>query len=441
MKIANERVAKVLAHPLRVLILAALNERPMSPRGYCERYGGGSLQLVAQHFAVLHKLGCIELIDVRRPAGRRRGASEHVYRATQRVVFDREALEALGDRKRGVTGAIFQSLVRRLAEAVQASTFEARSDAHFSWTVCLLDEPAWTAVLHAVDGLFWRSLEIQADASARLTASEEDPIWVTAALSCFPNGDDPPDHPFPHEPAALLVPEGDDESLRGARESLAKLLAHPIRQRIVAVLGIRPMSPGQFHKLFGGGLGFTSVLYHFGVLEEVGRIQLLDERSGRGRRKGGVERIYGATRRSLVDAKAYEAMPPSLRTDIDSIAVLTYLDILAEAIRTDVIESRASGHLTWTGFKLDLRGWTELVVATDAVFRYIFLAERQAIERSNTGDEKPMPVVVGLSCFEAPANSWSISSNEMTDLWKEISPEKRQKLRAYLDRIIDGPAR
>lgn len=439
-EIANQRVAKVLAHPLRVMILAALNEQAMSPRMYYELYGGASLQMVAQHFAVLLRLGCVELIDVRRPATRRRGASEHVYRATRRIAFDQEALEALGSEKRGVTWAIFVSLVRRLGAAFQASTFGARSDAHFSWTVCLLDEPAWTAVLYAVDALFWRSLELQADASLRLAISGEKPIWVTTALSCFPNGDDPPDHPFPHDPTLRPELEGTEQSARAARESLAKLLAHPIRQRIVAVLGVQPMGPGQFHKLYGGGLAFTSILYHFGLLEDLGRIEMQHERSGRGRREGGVERVYRTTRRALVDAQAYDAMPPTLRAEIDSIAVLTYLDTLAEAIRSDAIESRPSGHLTWTGFKLDLQGWTELVAATDAVFRYIFLAERQAIDRCTKKGQRPMPVVVGLSCFEAPPNSWVVAGGEMAELWGKITPEKRQKLRTYLTRIIDGVA-
>jgi hypothetical protein len=354
------------------------------------------------------------------------------------MVFDREALEALDGQKRGVTAAVFRSVVRRIAEALHADTFGARSDAHFSWTVCQLDEPAWVAVLSAVDALFWRSLEVQAEASARLATSGEKPIWVTTSLSCFPIGEGPPEHPYPHEPLALPSLERSVDSLHEASDALAKVLAHPIRQRIVAVLGMWPMSPGRFHRTYGGDMGFTSVLYHFRILQEVGRIELDHERSGRGRREGGVERVYRVTRRSLVDARAYAAMPRSLRADIDGIAVLTYLDTVAEAIRSDAIETRPSAHFTWSGFKVDLEGWTDLITATDAVFRYIFLAEKQALDRSMEKGPKPLPVVVGLSCFEAPPRSWVVPKDKVDELWEEITPEKRQKLRTYLNRIVEG---
>ncbi len=86
-KIVSQRLAKAMAHPLRIKILVELNKRPMSPTQFAWDVGGASLSNVVRHFRRLEKLGCIELVDVK-TGGQRRGGREHFYRAVQRSLFD-----------------------------------------------------------------------------------------------------------------------------------------------------------------------------------------------------------------------------------------------------------------------------------------------------------------------------------------------------------------
>src|ERR671939_1452020 len=77
--IDDPRYVKAMSHPLRVRILAILQERRASPN---ELAGvlGATLGTVAYHVRTLHQLGLIELVDETRV----RGAVAHHYRARER---------------------------------------------------------------------------------------------------------------------------------------------------------------------------------------------------------------------------------------------------------------------------------------------------------------------------------------------------------------------
>ena len=74
--IDDPRYVKAISHPLRVRILAMLQERTASPSQLSE-WLGATLGTTAYHVRALHKLGLIELADETRV----RGAIEHHYRA------------------------------------------------------------------------------------------------------------------------------------------------------------------------------------------------------------------------------------------------------------------------------------------------------------------------------------------------------------------------
>jgi DNA-binding transcriptional ArsR family regulator len=77
--IDDPRYVKAMSHPLRVRILALLDERPASP---VELSGwlGSTLGTTAYHVRTLERLGLIELVA----ESRVRGAIEHHYRARER---------------------------------------------------------------------------------------------------------------------------------------------------------------------------------------------------------------------------------------------------------------------------------------------------------------------------------------------------------------------
>jgi DNA-binding transcriptional ArsR family regulator len=74
-------VAKAMAHPARVQILAALNKRVMSATMYSKEFDE-KLQNVSYHFRVLAEYGLIEEVDSRQV----RGATEHLRRDQARPV-------------------------------------------------------------------------------------------------------------------------------------------------------------------------------------------------------------------------------------------------------------------------------------------------------------------------------------------------------------------
>jgi DNA-binding transcriptional ArsR family regulator len=72
----NRRLVRALSHPLRVRILEVLSERVASPNELSAELGV-DLSTVAYHTRTLDRCGCLELVDT----ARRRGATEHFYRA------------------------------------------------------------------------------------------------------------------------------------------------------------------------------------------------------------------------------------------------------------------------------------------------------------------------------------------------------------------------
>lgn len=179
------RMAKVLADPLRVKILAELYTRPMSPKEFFEEFGGGSIPRVARHFEVLVEYGWLWLVETK-SGGSRRGAVEHFYRSVQPVLFDTGSWAEMPDSMKAMfTWKAFDTLVQRVREAMEAGTIDAREDRHFTWTPLSLDLQGWERVIAKVDNLFEQLFVEQAEAEERLAETDEEPIPMTVALTAF----------------------------------------------------------------------------------------------------------------------------------------------------------------------------------------------------------------------------------------------------------------
>ncbi len=179
------RLAKVLAVPLRIKIVSELNIREMSPKQFYDEFGGGSVPRVSRHFDVLVEYGWLYLVGTK-SGGKRRGAVEHFYRATQPAVFDNDTWSSLPkSMKAMVSVGIFEELGERIKNALEAGTLDARADRHFTWTPLLVDQLGWEEVVTRVDALFEFLFEAQARAKLRLAESDEEPILMTVALAAF----------------------------------------------------------------------------------------------------------------------------------------------------------------------------------------------------------------------------------------------------------------
>lgn len=189
------RVAKLMADELRIKIVAELNMREMSPKGFHEEFGGGSISRVSRAFDLLAEFGW--LFQTRtETGGKRRGAVEHFYRATHAAVFYNEIWSPLPQSmKEMISGGIFEELSERVRKAMEAGTIDARDDRHFSWMPLLLDEQGWKNTLERVDAIFHWLFEEQNEANLRMAESGEKPIPMTVALAAFESPKDTEKHP------------------------------------------------------------------------------------------------------------------------------------------------------------------------------------------------------------------------------------------------------
>jgi hypothetical protein len=177
----EQLVAKAFAHPLRVQILIILGEKVASPNMLAQQLEQ-SLNLVAYHVRVLEKYDCIELVDTKQ----RRGATEHFYRATRRQFLSDDEWSRMPTNLRpGMAGAMLKSVFEDIEEASKSGTLEQVEDLHLSRTPMVVDKEGWDEVSTLLKSTLDRLLEIQAEASQRIAASEEPGILSKVHLLHF----------------------------------------------------------------------------------------------------------------------------------------------------------------------------------------------------------------------------------------------------------------
>jgi hypothetical protein len=176
-----------MGHPLRVQILAELNQRVMFPTEFVKRClpknpNKKELSKVSYHFRQLRNYKCIEEVETRRV----RGATEHYYKATKRALFDGKAWEELPESIRaGIDGQIVTDFLNATAKAMLAETMEARIDKHASWTETRLDEKGWSAAAEAYREFLARMVKISREAKQRLAGADDPGLMAIYALFLF----------------------------------------------------------------------------------------------------------------------------------------------------------------------------------------------------------------------------------------------------------------
>jgi len=180
--IDDPRFVKAMSHPLRVRILALLDERTASPNEIFQVLGG-SLGTVAYHVRTLHQLGLIELVHETRV----RGAVEHHYRARARSKVTREAwAQASPIAKQAAVGSSLQ-MIDEYARASAATGGFDRPDAALIRMALRLDRAGWEELGAAYVRLFEEAQRIEAAASERMKQDPhaDDAIDAAAVLMLF----------------------------------------------------------------------------------------------------------------------------------------------------------------------------------------------------------------------------------------------------------------
>ena len=166
-KPSDPRYVKALGHPLRVRILALLQERTASPRELAE-WLDATLGTVSYHVRTLHDLGLIELVSTSQV----RGAIAHHYRSRVRPrVSDDAWASAAPVVKQAAVGAALQTIDDYARASAAAGGFD-RREAHLSRTNLRLDARGWQAAAKACEKLLADLAKVEEAASKRLAMKD-----------------------------------------------------------------------------------------------------------------------------------------------------------------------------------------------------------------------------------------------------------------------------
>jgi len=166
--IDDPRYVKAMSHPLRVRIMAMLDERQASPNQLAG-WLGASLGTVAYHVRTLLGLGLIELVDETRV----RGAVEHHYRAKARpnVTADGWA-NATPIAKQAAVGSALDVIGEYARVSAAAGGFE-RPEAQLRRSLVRLDAKGFAQLSKACEKLLEQVEKIETSAADRLSRNAD----------------------------------------------------------------------------------------------------------------------------------------------------------------------------------------------------------------------------------------------------------------------------
>jgi DNA-binding transcriptional ArsR family regulator len=173
----DPRYVKALSHPLRVRILAILEERTASPVQLAALLDA-SLGVVSYHVRTLERFGLVKLVRTN-PV---RGAVEHHYRARERpTISDEGWANAAPVAKQAFISSFLHQVGAYTNAAAAAGGFD-KANAHFSRTVARLDDKGWAQLAKACEQLLGRIDAIEADAAKRIAKDPHAEDVVDAGL-------------------------------------------------------------------------------------------------------------------------------------------------------------------------------------------------------------------------------------------------------------------
>jgi DNA-binding transcriptional ArsR family regulator len=184
--ISDPRIIKALTHPLRIQILAALDERTASPSELADEMDA-PLGNVSYHVRQLAGLGLIKLVK-RTP---RRGAIEHHYKAVGRPqITDAAWAGTPATVKNAVMGSALGDLGAAVSSAAAAGGFS-RAGVHLTRTDVTLDEKGWRDIDKELNATLARVRRIAEDSGKRLAkGGVEAAEPATVAMMLFGPGED-----------------------------------------------------------------------------------------------------------------------------------------------------------------------------------------------------------------------------------------------------------
>jgi DNA-binding transcriptional ArsR family regulator len=176
----DQRVIRILRHPLRVQILQILERQDASPTRL-SKFTKEPLAKILYHVKVLVKEDCIELNRMEP----RRGTAEHFYRLKPQGLIG--AVKNWGEVPASLQGqlvtAALESFTTHAISALKKGTFQERDGSVLNWRPMRVDEDGWNEILLALQDADNRLSSISLRGAERL--GEKDGIAVVVSFSAF----------------------------------------------------------------------------------------------------------------------------------------------------------------------------------------------------------------------------------------------------------------
>lgn len=174
------RVLKAFTHPLRVAILARLDEAVLSPKELAGELKA-PLPVVSYHVRALERLKLIELVKT----AHRRGAVQHWYRSRSAAALARsDWATVLARTRREIVSVALARLEAAAASASEEGGFE-RADVELSRETLTLDERGFDELARLLQDVHGRLAQVSQAAAARLGESGAQPMRATLSLMLF----------------------------------------------------------------------------------------------------------------------------------------------------------------------------------------------------------------------------------------------------------------
>jgi DNA-binding transcriptional ArsR family regulator len=163
-------------------------------------------------------------------------------------------------------------------------------------------------------------------------------------------------------------------------ERIFKALAHPLRMSILTRLSDKVASPSDLAEELDEPL--ANVSYHFGVLRDLGCIELVETKP----RRGALEHYYRALRRPFFSDDDWAKVPTSVRQSI--------IDSVLRQIGKDVAQAAQDGgfdrdeaHVSRTPLVLDEKAWKEVAEVLTEAIEQLLAIQTEAAERLAESDD------------------------------------------------------
>jgi hypothetical protein len=177
-----QRIGKVFVDPLNLAIIDLLNRATLAPGELHDRLGGATPRQFLEKCQFLTELGWLAELDGGRPGGAHRGSKLRRFQATSPTTSQAAILRPLrASARRSEVARPFEEFSAAAVSALEAGTFNRRSDRHLTESQLRVDELGWMQVIEALSACKTALQKVEAAARRRrhgANAGEFIPVGV-----------------------------------------------------------------------------------------------------------------------------------------------------------------------------------------------------------------------------------------------------------------------